>query len=199
MTDAGSDETRAEIMQATFQALRRHGYADLSIEHISGELGKSKSLLYYYYESKDEVLLALLDHAIEEYVGDLDVDAETSPETALKQFLDTLLAPPTVQAGPELIAVLLELRVQGVSDAAYRERFTRLDQRLHTTIEDLIEHGIEAGEFSPVDARQVAGHIVIMINGIILQQATTAGDSTLSNVPRDALMSYLDETLGENR
>lgn len=199
MTDAGSDETRAEIMQATFQALRRHGYADLSIEHISAELGKSKSLLYYYYESKDEVLLALLDHAIEEYVGDLDVDAERSPETALKQFLDTLLAPPEVQAGPELIAVLLELRVQGVSDAAYRERFTRLDQRLQTTIEDLIERGIEAGEFSPVDAQQVAGHIVIMINGIILQQATTAGDTSIANTPRDVLMSYLDETLGENR
>ncbi|WP_181686793.1 TetR/AcrR family transcriptional regulator [Halorhabdus salina] len=198
MTEVSGDETRAAIRRATFQALRRHGYANLSIAHIATELGKSKSLLYSYYESKDDVLVALLDHTIEGYGSDPSLSADTSIEDTLKQFLETLLVPPDVDEESELIAVLLELRVQAVSDIAYRERFTILDQRLRITITDMIERGIEAGEFASVDATRIAAHVVLIINGMMLQQATTAADASMPTGPRQMLYSYLDETLGTN-
>ena len=44
MTD-GAVGTRAAIMEATFEALSKHGYADLTIQTIADEFEKSKSLL----------------------------------------------------------------------------------------------------------------------------------------------------------
>ncbi|MFB6147843.1 MAG: TetR/AcrR family transcriptional regulator, partial [Candidatus Nanohaloarchaea archaeon] len=55
-------ETSEEIMEAAFRALSEHGYAELSIQRIADESGRTKSAIYYHYDDKEELLEELLEH-----------------------------------------------------------------------------------------------------------------------------------------
>lgn len=56
-----SSDTEAELVEATYRALCKHGLASLTISGISRESSKSPSLLYYHYDSKDELVATCLD------------------------------------------------------------------------------------------------------------------------------------------
>jgi AcrR family transcriptional regulator len=58
-------DTREAIMQATYRALRAHGYARLTIQRIGDEFPKSKSLLYHHYDGKDDLLLEFLSYMLD--------------------------------------------------------------------------------------------------------------------------------------
>lgn len=49
-------EVDEEIMEATYRALREHGYADLTIKRIAAEYGKSTAAVHYHYDTKEELL-----------------------------------------------------------------------------------------------------------------------------------------------
>ncbi len=73
--------TRAEIMDATYEALRKHGYAELTIQTIADEFPKSKSLLYYHYDAKDDLLVDFVDWLVEEFAAEVGADPEFVAET----------------------------------------------------------------------------------------------------------------------
>lgn len=54
-----SAETRQKIIDATIKLIRKNGYASLNIKSIGDELGMPRSLIYYYYSNKEDILLAL--------------------------------------------------------------------------------------------------------------------------------------------
>ncbi|GAA0475047.1 hypothetical protein GCM10008985_34420 [Halococcus dombrowskii] len=62
MTDTTTDETIEEIMDATYRALCKHGYAALRMQDIADETTKSKAALHYHYDSKHDLLLSFLDY-----------------------------------------------------------------------------------------------------------------------------------------
>ena len=59
--------TREEIMRATYLALCEHGYASLTIQRISDEFPKSKSLIYHHYDGKDDLLIDFLEFVLERF------------------------------------------------------------------------------------------------------------------------------------
>ncbi|PSP70021.1 TetR/AcrR family transcriptional regulator, partial [Halobacteriales archaeon QH_9_66_26] len=71
---ASRDDTQAAIMDATYRALCEHGYADLTIQTIADEFDKSKSLLYYHYDTKDEILIGLLDYLLGQFTIRVAID-----------------------------------------------------------------------------------------------------------------------------
>jgi len=60
-TDFG--ETKTKILDAAFQRLAREGYAALSIREIAKDAGVNHALINYHFRSKDQLVIAVLDHA----------------------------------------------------------------------------------------------------------------------------------------
>jgi len=58
------DNTREEILEATYLSLCEHGYAGLTITKISQNLDKSRSVVYDYYDTKENLLLDLVKHLL---------------------------------------------------------------------------------------------------------------------------------------
>ncbi|SEP09097.1 transcriptional regulator, TetR family [Halogranum amylolyticum] len=48
------------FLEATYRALCRHGYADLTVGDIAAEAERSKSLVHYYYGSKEHLFTEFL-------------------------------------------------------------------------------------------------------------------------------------------
>lgn len=192
--DGARSAAEEDIMAATFRALLEHGYADLSIARIADEFDKSKASLYYHYDSKDELLVAFLDFAADRFLSTIDAETGDDPRADLEHVVEKLLPLELRGNHSHLQSVLVELRSQAVTDEAFREQFTRLDDRLAATIRAIVERGIDEGAFRDVDPTRVAEHVLAVINGAMYCRATTDREGAPAAV-RVSLSSYLDAEL----
>lgn len=78
-----SDQRREHLLHVGVELVGRHGTADISIEEIAQAAGVSKGLLYHYFPTKSDFLLAVLARSQAEIDQELARDPELS---ALEQF-----------------------------------------------------------------------------------------------------------------
>jgi len=79
-------ESKHRIMEAAFKLIATNGYESTSIAMIAKTAGVSKGLLYNYFESKEELVKALVLGAMQEgdeVVGEL---MDTDPKITLKNI-----------------------------------------------------------------------------------------------------------------
>jgi AcrR family transcriptional regulator len=181
-------------MQATYDALCKHGYAGLTIQRIGDEFPKSKSLIYQHYDGKDELLVAFLGFMIEHFENEVPIDASDNASDQLQAHLDHLLAPSFDEERSEFMSAMTELRGQASHNEAYRERFTKTDQIFHTHLTDVLRTGIEQGEFRSVDPDQTAELLLSVINGAMSRQMTTDESPDLQAVQAE-LDTYIRSRL----
>ncbi|MWG35730.1 TetR/AcrR family transcriptional regulator [Halomarina oriensis] len=173
--DTSSDDcedTREAIMKATYRALRDNGTADLTIQNIADEFEKSKSLLYYHYETKDDLLVEFLGWLIDRNAEFLDSDdVETTVE-----FVEAMIPPEVDEERAGFRAAFVQMRAEAASDPDYREQFTLYDRLFRETLVELIERDIEAGRLRAVDVDALADVLLSTIDGAMLRYATTDDD-----------------------
>jgi AcrR family transcriptional regulator len=195
MTDPfeSPDSTREEILGAAYRALCRHGYAPLTIEKIGDELDKSTSLVYHHYEGKDDLLLACLEFMLDQFESEFVETEITNPKETLEAAFDEFLAPRMPAERYEFVGALVELRGQAPHDERYREQFDRSDCLFERRFVDIIEAGIEAGQFRAVDVESVAAMLHTLLAGALFKHATAEEDSATEI--RAEIDAYLDARL----
>ena len=82
------EEKRAEILRAFALVLADHGYAGATVAKVATEAGISAGLVHHHFESKDELLGALLDLLI---AGFRERLRQQSGENALQTYADAAL------------------------------------------------------------------------------------------------------------
>ncbi|RNJ27280.1 TetR/AcrR family transcriptional regulator [Halosegnis longus] len=171
-------DSREQIMRAAFEALATHGYADLTVARIADEFTKSKSLLYYHYDGKDDILRSLLDYATDQFLATLDAESTDDPAANLREFVDQLLPESPSEDALTGRRVILELRGEAVGNPDFRATFTAMDDRLRDRVTAEIEAGVERGRFAVADPETAATDLTMLLNGALLESATTDHDIT---------------------
>ncbi len=181
-------------MLATFQALCTHGYAGTSISRIAEEFPKSKSLLYYHYEDKEELLSDFLAHLLDQLESELHDDVDEAPLERLETLLDLLAPHDPSEERIRFFQATMEMRAQAPHEPAYREQFQRTDDLVITVFVDAIEDGIADGTFRDVDAERIAEFILTSLYGTLDRSVLLEDPERLENL-RDELDRYIEETL----
>ena len=79
-------ETRREqIMKAALELFAREGYANCSISQLANHTGISKGLMYNYFESKEALLVSIIEEGMSDIMAYFDPDHDgilTSNELA---------------------------------------------------------------------------------------------------------------------
>jgi AcrR family transcriptional regulator len=65
-TKTKSDETRARILDAAMDLFRRQGFEETTMRGIATEAGMATGAAYYYFDSKDAIVLAFYDQSQKE-------------------------------------------------------------------------------------------------------------------------------------
>lgn len=185
------DGTREEILAATYRALCEHGYSELTVQRIGDEFERSTSLLYYHYENKDDLVLETLEFLLEAFESKFTTEEITAPRDQLETFFEELLDTSREEAHLE---ALLELRARATREERYRKHFERSDRFFETYLSELIEAGIEAGEFRDVDPDAVATTLVTFLNGIVLHRSIESSDEWIEGTETE-LLTYLEHRL----
>ncbi|SDR30274.1 TetR/AcrR family transcriptional regulator [Natronobacterium texcoconense] len=194
------NETHTQIMRATYEALRKHGYSELTIQRIGDEFPKSKSLIYQHYDGKDELLVAFLEFLLERFRADVPTEEFDDAREHLETIIDHGL-PESLGEEDEAFTTAVEaLRGQAPHDETYREQYARINEFYRERTADVIHRGIEQGVFREVDPEQAAGFIVATIHGARSQRVST-GDHEPVLAARRELEEYVRTRLlvEENR
>ena len=164
-TTARRELVENEIYEHAIRLFAERGFAGTSLQDIADALGVTRPALYYYVKSKDELLAKLAADVaggsaaqITELARRPDLDAagklrEIVRLTALRQATQSERFRLLIRSEAELPAEL--------SDAYDTSRRAVL-----RAVTGVIEEGIRAGRFRPVDARIAALGVIGMWNWV---------------------------------
>ena len=190
-------ETRSERRQLLIEAAWRcaavRGFADLTVDDVCAEAGVSKGAFYGYFESKQELLLALL----EDDSAALDAELERITREAssgvqrVRRFAQAMVArgedSARVQVHADLWADLL-------TEEVVRERLAESTQRRRELVRGWIEEAVASGELVAIPANALASILLALTDGLMLHRALEPGGFRWANVRRaiDVLLAGLE-------
>ncbi len=156
---------REDILQAAAQVFREKGYHAASMQDIASSVNLQKASLYHHIAGKQELLLLLLDRALDILIGDIQAVAEADvPATEkLRRAFRAYVGRLTDEA--DLASVLL-LEHRGLRPDL-RSRHIRRRDRFERLWREIVREGIAAGEFRPVDEAVVAFALLGVQNWVI--------------------------------
>jgi AcrR family transcriptional regulator len=187
-------EPTDDIMCATYRALCRHGYAELTMQDIADEWSKSKPALHYHYDTKRGLLLAFLEHLYDAYTDRVAAPEAGTPRARLDALIDAALDPPRADAHRELRTALFEVKAQAPYDEAFRERLIRFDDYLRDEIRRVVAAGVEEGAFhDDADPSTTATLLLTLVGGAHARRVALGADDGV----RAAIDDVLDDHLGE--
>jgi TetR/AcrR family transcriptional repressor of nem operon len=155
-----SDDTATEILAATYRALCRHGYADLTLADVADEADRSKAAIHYYYD-REALFVEFLDFLYERYTVRLpSVDGGT-PRDQLSALLAAVLTDEGAAPDQRLRTALLAVRAQAPYDDAVQTRLSNFDAVRYERLRDIIAAGVESGEFDATVEPAVAAEFLV--------------------------------------
>ncbi len=157
--------TRDEILEAAAQIFRQKGFHAASMQDIAQAVNLQKASLYHHVSSKQEILLALLDRALDLLIEHIEqVLAQPLPlEQKLRQAIIAYLQ--AMLENRDLAAVLL-LEYRSLEEQ-YRARHIPRRARFERLWRDLIQEGVNQGLFRPSDAALTARTLLGALNWTI--------------------------------
>ncbi|MFC7127836.1 TetR/AcrR family transcriptional regulator [Haloferax chudinovii] len=195
MTQDGRAEelepAKRRIMEATYRALRKHGYGNLTIQHIADEFENSKALLYYHYDGKNELLVDFLDYVLAEFLDGLP-RGDRTPREELETLVDALLPETLSEEAYRLQLSMFELRVNAPHDENCRDEYRHVDAELKGLLRDVLERGIEAGEFEAIDPDAEAELFLSILTGTRARRLTVFEPDESIESLRTAIESHID-------
>ena len=140
---------RDDILTAAAQVFSQKGFHAASMQDIAQAVNLQKASLYHHIDSKQEILLALLDQAFDlltEHIQpliNLPIPIADKLQQAMCAYLTDMLE------NRELASVLL-LEYRSLRDE-YRARHILRRDRFEQLWRDMIQEGIDAGVFNSTD------------------------------------------------
>jgi AcrR family transcriptional regulator len=136
-------ETRRAIRCAALAAFRRHGYRSTTLQEIAGEVGLTRGAVLHHFNSKADLLAAVVDPYLQVLDGVLDAaDVSDPPTAAQRERLLRQLAGLMLE-NRETVALLtgdVAARAQVDSTDAWNARTLRLTTLLTGTHASETEH-----------------------------------------------------------
>ena len=163
-----SEERKNQIIAAATKVFTERGFAEARMDDIVAESGLSKGALYWYFDSKDAIIVAILDRVFDWEAAHLDeiLDYEDSAKKKLERFVDVTLQ--DLNKMKPLMPIFFDFWSLSVRNKNINKAIKRYYQSFIDIVEPIIELGIERGEFRTVDVRETALAIGALFEGTIL-------------------------------
>ncbi|RLD08316.1 MAG: hypothetical protein DRI65_02555 [Chloroflexota bacterium] len=163
-----SDERKSQILDAAMETFAKKGFHKTRMSDIAESSGLSKGSLYWYFDSKDAIILKLIDRVFEFELKDLTalLTDDRSAEERLYIY--------TERGGQDIIKMLkwMPLIYDFLALSFRQETIKKTIQRYYKKNLDLlvtlIQQGIDAGEFNPRNALEAAYAVGSIVEGTVM-------------------------------
>lgn len=163
------EKRRAQLIETACQCILEKGYRNFTLQDVTDRLGLSKGSLYHHFETKEELLLAVLDHLIRGW--DRVIEKKLEGVAGSEEKLSALLEA-GFEIGRDGVSYLILVDFWGEMDhnQAFREANSAFYVRYRRQIAEIIEEGIQEGTFRQLDSSMAASMVLALIDGFSLQR-----------------------------
>jgi AcrR family transcriptional regulator len=195
-THKTKEERRDQIMNAAISCFAEKGYYETSMDDIVRAAGLSKGSLYWHFPGKRELFRSLIESWLAQAIRGLPDRLEqcTTAEQKLGVLMDA--GRDTVAVRPELARAQLEFMAQAVRDPEIREWFRNTYVAQRSFLAQILQEGVEQGEFRPIPVDSVARMIIAYGDGMWLhREVNELGDDigVLIDEVKATLMALLKD------
>ena len=127
----------------------------------------SKGAIYWYYKSKKEVYLNLVNYWVIKYSTVINhiVEEDDSPAEQLKDVFEYFIL--QYEQDPSAFKALVEFWSLAGRDKDFQKKLDKVYSKFLEFLERIINKGVKSGEFKKLDVRITALSIMVNIEGII--------------------------------
>ncbi|MHB1415916.1 MAG: TetR/AcrR family transcriptional regulator [Chloroflexota bacterium] len=163
-----SQQRRNQILEAAATVFSRLGFNKARMDDIAAQSGLSKGILYWYFNSKDAIITALLERVFAGSLEDLHT-AQTSDEPVREQLLFlTRSFVREIRGMAALLPITFEFYAIATRHKTVKEFLTDFYRRYRVALAGMVRLGAARGEFRPVDAEVVANAVIALFEGLLL-------------------------------
>ena len=174
------EDSKQEIMEATYKALCSHGYADLTIEKIVEESEKGKSLIYYHFDDKEALILEFLDFMMDNLEKELS-EIEGQGIQRVEEVLDMLLSQENDMW--EFHKALIDIQGRAQFNENLAEKFREIDEM----IEKELQKALKEAEIGDAEFRSEM--ILSSVQGTLNRKLTLDDREGMEKVKKDLMNS----------
>ncbi|MEC8192049.1 MAG: TetR/AcrR family transcriptional regulator [Myxococcota bacterium] len=164
-------ERRAQIMRAARSLFVERGFPSTRMEDVAKRAQLSKGAVYFYFGSKAELFNALVEDEHRKTIRYLE-EAASDPRSAAEKLVDVGTKYLDYFAGlktpPRFFMIMGEVALR---DEGVRQRVTEIHERFVDEVAQLLQEGMESGDFKPLDPTAVALMLKAFIDGLAGQAA----------------------------
>jgi AcrR family transcriptional regulator len=184
MTDTTLDpvqETRSRILEAAVKVFANKGYHDAKVDDIVAESQTSKGSFYFYFPSKQDIFLALVDTFADLLESQLRnrISSETSGMARVDLALRVCLETFGQYRGLAKIALV---QATGLG-LAFEEKRRAVNDRFSQIIKENLDEAIADGSILPVDTEVIACAWIGALNEIVLRWVYSGQPDPVRSLP----------------
>jgi AcrR family transcriptional regulator len=165
---------REEILAATVAQVQRSGLAHTRVADVASALGISPALVFYHFQTKDQLLAEAFGYAAARDLVQLDKAVAGAGSAAQRLRAVLRLYSPTGSSPPGW-TLWVDAWAAAIRSPELRKVSRRLDLRWKDAVVGIIEDGVRDGEFSCPDPHRAAWRITALIDGLAIQVTVHRG------------------------
>lgn len=175
-----TESRRHDILQATVTAIADRGLCETRIADVADLVGVSPALVLYYFPTKAALLteaLVYLDRLFYDGVTRKLEDASTAEDRLVILIEESCPRPTRAGELPDSWVLWPATWEMSRLDPALAAARARLDEAWRAQIVSIVEEGVAAGEFKPVEVKDFSIQLAAMLDGLAVE--AMLGDPTV--------------------
>ena len=172
------------MLKAAIALFARQGYLKTTLTEVGRESGYTAGLVSHKFGSKEGLLQAVVEHISKRFLNDqLGRSIEQPSATdSLNNYIDIYLTEVSLREGPmRALYVIMGEALGAVPEI--RQSIADLNAGARGILMDIIQHGIEQGEFrEDTDTEAAAALIIGALRGLVMQHLIDPRKLNLKNM-----------------
>jgi AcrR family transcriptional regulator len=189
--DETSETRREQILEAALKVFDHQGLYETRMSDIAEEAGLSKGTLYWYFDSKEDLIVSLLDEIVASHLETLEMllHAEGAVEERLLTFASSDVVTVELQGLP--LALSYEVYAWALRHDESRTSIKRYFDEAHEILTEFVRQGMERGELRAGDPEGSALQLIALNEGLQQLQALYGEEMSWNEFMTQALQTAI--------
>ena len=190
-----SEDRKNQILEAATNVFSEKGISSARMDDIASESGVSKGLLYWYFKSKGELVIAIAERFFNREMAAVKelAEREGSATILLQEFLEIMILD-TRRIQP-IMPLLFEFFALLIRKKGIHKVVGKVVSDMFTDLETIVARGIEQGEFIQLDPHAASVAIRAVIEGTYIIWAYAPDQVDIEKHIRSGVMLILQGML----
>ena len=166
MNQTKQDLRKDQILDAALTVLVQNGYEGSRMDDVVSESQLSKGAIYWYYKSKKDMYLDLVNFWVIRYSATINhlVENDQSAPDQLKSLFNYFID--QYESDPDPFIALTEFWSMAQKDNDFRAKLQKVYSQFLEVLEKIVAKGVIDGDFKKLDIRITAMSIMLNVESI---------------------------------